>query len=158
MSMAKLKFQMLWKKRLNDIEIQLWHMIDSDLIPETNVLKNKLGITDQTLLDQAEADITQKGFSLNSKLLRDKAAYVRDALVLYRKSVVKPLALAMGIQDVHSVVLYEGQLYNQYMEKKKKKKKKKKNTDPIKHQKQPKKNQLKKKLSTQPTTKQQIQL
>ena len=33
-------------------------MIDSDLIPETNVLKNKLGITDQTLLDQAEADIT----------------------------------------------------------------------------------------------------
>jgi len=33
-------------------------MIDPDLIPETNVLKNKLGITDQTLLDQAEADIT----------------------------------------------------------------------------------------------------
>ena len=33
-------------------------MIDSDLIPETNVLKNKLGITDQTLLDQAEEDIT----------------------------------------------------------------------------------------------------
>ena len=58
-------------------------MIDPDLIPETNVLKNKLGITDQTLLDQAEADITWKGFSLNSKLLRDKAVYVRDALVLY---------------------------------------------------------------------------
>lgn len=33
-------------------------MVDPNLIPETNVLKNKLGITDQKLLDQAEADIT----------------------------------------------------------------------------------------------------
>ena len=37
----------------------------------------------RTVLRFAGLFAASKGFSLNSKLLRDRAAYVRDALVLY---------------------------------------------------------------------------